>query len=254
MELQAALPALEAAGVWPVALSYDSQPALAAFAAERGITFPLLADAGSVVIRQLGLFNPTFAADHPRYGVAQPGTFLLDLDGRVTRAIVHESQTVRDAWPTAVHGVVDLGAAAGPVAQHTAEGIRLTLALDSASYAPRQRLGLRVRVQIAPGAHVYGRPLPDAYTPLTLSITAPPGVTVEPVAYPPPTPLPLPALGETLPVYTGQVELTTYLTLQEVRDDLELQATVRWQVCTDTDCLLPGAVTMTLPVRQRVPA
>ena len=57
MQLQDDLPALAAAGIWPVALSYDRRATVAAFAAARGITFPLLANAGSVAIRQLGLLK-----------------------------------------------------------------------------------------------------------------------------------------------------------------------------------------------------
>lgn len=252
MQLQADLPALEAAGIWPVGLSYDSPATLATFAAEGGVTFPLLADEGSVVIRQLGLLYTAIAPDHPRYGVARPATYLLDRDGRVERVILHESQTVRDSWPTALRGAVELEAnVAGPVARHEAEGVAIAVSLDSAVFAPRQRVGLRAHVQIAPGAHVYGEPLPASYTPLTLTVDAPEGVIVERAAYPPPTPLTLAALDETLPVYTGAVELTAYLTCEGVREDFTVSATLDWQVCTETDCLIPRSATLALPLSYR---
>lgn len=188
MQLQSDLPALEAAGIWPVALSYDSPATVAAFAAERGIT----------------------------------------------------------------HGAVELRAnASGPVVRHEAAGVAIAVSLDSATYAPHQRVGVRARVLIADGAHVYGRPLPPGYTPLTLTAAAPAGTTVEAVAYPPPTPLPLPALGETLPVYTGAVELSAYVTGEGVREDVTIFVTLAWQVCTETDCLVPQTVTVSLPLRYR---
>jgi peroxiredoxin len=254
VELQAALPALRAAGIQPLALSYDNQTTLAAFAAERGITYPLLADEGSLVIRRLGLFHPAFPPDHPRHGVAQPGTYLLDRDGRVTRTIVHASQTVRDAWPTALHEVVRLAAANdAAIARQAAEEVAVTVALDSPIYRPRQRVGLRAVIELAPGAHLYGQPLPDAYTPLALAVTAPLGVSIEPVVYPPAASLHLPALGETLPIYTGRVELSAYLTFEELREDAAIEATVRFQVCTETDRRLPAAVTLALPIHYRPP-
>ena len=127
-----------------IALSYDAPATLAAFARERGITFPLLADEGSVVIRRLGLLNPSYPADHPRHGVAQPATFLLDEAGHVARAIVHASQTVRDVWPTALHEVVRLEAAAdAPTARDRAEAVEVSVALDSSRYRPRQRVAVR---------------------------------------------------------------------------------------------------------------
>ncbi len=57
MQLQADLPAPEVAGVRPVAPSCDRPAAVAAFVAERGVTSPLLADAGNAVMRRLGLLN-----------------------------------------------------------------------------------------------------------------------------------------------------------------------------------------------------
>jgi hypothetical protein len=260
VELQAALPAMRAAGVWPVALSYDDRATLAAFAAERGITFPLLADEGSAVIRRLGLLNPTYPGEHERHGVAQPATYLVGRDGRVERAIVHASQTVRDAWPTAVHGLAAVAAAGGtplvagaPAARVAAAGVAATMALDTGVYRPRQRVGLRAVVEVAPGAHVYGRPEPNDSIPLTLAVSAPAGVTVEPVIYPPATPRPSPAPGAILPVYTGRVELAAHLIFEELREDAVIRATLRWQVCTSAACLAPEALAVELPITYRPP-
>jgi hypothetical protein len=254
VELQANLPALERAGLWPVALSCDRRTVLAAFAAARGITYPLLADEGSVVIRRLGLLTPTYGPDHPRHGVAQPATYLLDPSGRVVKAIVHASQTVRAAWPTALHDAVALAVPANvPVGRRAVAGVAAALALDSSRYRPRQRLGLRAVFAIAPGAHLYGRPLPDAYVPLTLTVAAPAGVTVEPIAYPLATSVTPAALGAALPVYSGRVELATHLIFDDLREDAVIEATVRLQVCTESACLLPQTFTVALPIRYRPP-
>ena len=57
VELQAAQPRFEAAGIKLYAVSYDEQAALAEFARHHGITYPLLSDKGSRVIRQYGIQN-----------------------------------------------------------------------------------------------------------------------------------------------------------------------------------------------------
>ena len=61
MELQGRLPEIRKAGMGLAAISYDSVPTLADFSTRRGVTFPLLSDQGSVVIRQYGIFNTTVA-------------------------------------------------------------------------------------------------------------------------------------------------------------------------------------------------
>jgi DsbC/DsbD-like thiol-disulfide interchange protein len=127
------------------------------------------------------------------------------------------------------------------------------VALDTAHYRPRQRVGLRARLDLAPGAHVYGRPLPAGYIPMTLEVTAPPGVVVEPVAYPPATPLTVAWTDETLPVYTGRVELATHLIFEELRQDAVVRATLHAQACTDDKCFAPDTLAVELPIRFQPP-
>lgn len=72
------------------ALSYDSPAILAAFAAERGITFPLLSDTGSRTIDAFGMRDPQYPAGNRAYGVPQPAMFVIGRDGRV-RAVLMEA-------------------------------------------------------------------------------------------------------------------------------------------------------------------
>src|SRR5438067_9764256 len=90
------------------AIGYDSPEIMATFSKARGITFPLLSDQGSGTIKRFGLLNPLpelalgpggndpeLQKDIQRYvsvvrvnpnmvGMAFPGTFILDKQGRVT--------------------------------------------------------------------------------------------------------------------------------------------------------------------------
>ena len=57
VELQGRFQDLRKAGMGLAAISYDPVPILADFAARRGITFPLLSDAGSETIKRYGILN-----------------------------------------------------------------------------------------------------------------------------------------------------------------------------------------------------
>ena len=108
MELQDAWQNLEQAGVAVFALSYDSVETLAAFANKRGITYPMLSDEGSNTIRALGLLNEKHLLEQhafygiqtrdEQYGVAYPGTLVLDKQGVLTGKRFEQSYRVR---PTA---------------------------------------------------------------------------------------------------------------------------------------------------------
>ena len=55
--MQGRVTELQAKGLGLAAISYDSVETLAAFSRQRGITFPLLSDAGSETIKRYGILN-----------------------------------------------------------------------------------------------------------------------------------------------------------------------------------------------------
>ena len=108
MELQGHIGDLTRQGLGVAVISYDPPEILAAFARAQRISFPLLSDSDSTTIRRYGILNPlpelalAGGADDPalkaelqRYmspgtpasrmtGMAFPGTFVVDRQGRVT--------------------------------------------------------------------------------------------------------------------------------------------------------------------------
>ncbi len=249
MELQGNLPTLEASGIVPFALSYDTQETLSAFAAARGITYPLLSDEGSAFIRALGILNTTVEPTNEHYGIPYPGIYFIGADGRVEDKVFHDGHRTRDAAVTTLQEHFGLTVAGnGPRDQQTGDELVAVASLDTGAFVRGERIGLRVTIQIAPGTHIYGQPLPDGYIPTTLAIEAPETVTVEPVRYPPPHTLHTDWLAEELPVYDGAITLTAALIFTEQREDLTITATLHYQACTMDECLLPQRLTFTLPM------
>jgi peroxiredoxin len=141
VELQERLEELTRSGIGVAAISYDSQEILSNFAEERGITFPLLSDADSEVIKAYGILNtvaaegmgpnqddPDVIADVKKYvavsgavsgagefavGTPFPGTFMLDKNGRVESRYFEESYRERN---TTANVMLKLGIDLTPVA------------------------------------------------------------------------------------------------------------------------------------------
>src|SRR5580765_1441847 len=78
---------IQRAGLGLAAISYDPVPVLADFAGRRGITFPLLSDAGSATIRRYGILNTTIDPSNELYGYPFPGTYFVDRRGVVTSRV-----------------------------------------------------------------------------------------------------------------------------------------------------------------------
>jgi len=79
VKLQADLKKFEEAGAQVIAISYDPVDVLARFAEQKKITFLLVSDPDSKVIKAFGILNAD--AKGKAAGVPNPGTFLLDKEG-----------------------------------------------------------------------------------------------------------------------------------------------------------------------------
>ena len=66
-----------------------------------------------------------------------------------------------------------------------------------------QLLVLTVDLDIGPGLHVYGQPLPEGYVPMELQVDEDDLLRVESIQYPEAASVTFAALGETLPAYAG---------------------------------------------------
>ncbi len=72
------------AGVRLYALSYDEPDALADYAEAHGVTFTMLSDPDSEVIKDFGILNTLIPADdHPWYGIPFPGAYAIDAAGTI---------------------------------------------------------------------------------------------------------------------------------------------------------------------------
>lgn len=254
-------PALAASGIALFAISYDTIAILRDFAAGNGITFPLLSDEGSHVMRELGLINERVQEDHAAYGIPAnprhvnlpyPGVFVLDGGGVVTRKVFHESYRERDSGGGLVAQAI--GIVAEPPVAATSGGSAVTVRawLDSPTYAWFQRLTLTVEVAVAPGQHVYGQPAPPGLVPLSMEIEPLAGLEAGSATWPPPHRFVLPGLSDELWVHDGTVRGTLPLTFTGAPGggDHAIGISVAFQACDATACLMPSVVRLEVPVRE----
>ena len=258
-------PTLVRAGYAVFAISYDRPAELKAFADAHQIAYPLLADEGSQIIRELGVLDQDLAAHHATFGVpvrpehlgvAYPMTFILDDAGRVERKIVEQNYRLRYGGHWLLQ--VLLGDSAEETAPHietVATGPPAIVAararLDSPTYFPYQRLGLHLDLAIAPGWHIYAPGVGADYTALTIEVqSTPDGVHTGQVVWPQATPFRIEGLDESFVVYEGALSITMPLefTIPRNSGGCRLDINVRFQTCNATECLPPNAIALALVV------
>jgi hypothetical protein len=223
----------------------------------------MLADAGSRVIRAFGIFNANIPEDHPMmYGIPFPGDYLIDPDRTVRDKVFLRNYEYRPSASQIVMRQYGLRRGANSVEIKT-DRLTATVSLSTDRCFPGQEIGVTLEIALKPGWHIYGEPLPQNYRSTQLVFEGP-LVGEQSIALPPPRPILLKALGETLPVYDGKVRAVGKLGirwspplpakfLEALGSRIEpgphsVAGELRFQACSDEICETPQAVKFQLPL------
>lgn len=219
-----------------------------AFAVSRQITFPLVSDPGSAIIKRFGLLNTTLDPGTRFYGVPFPGTFIVDARGVVQSRHFEKAYEERN---TVASILVSRGAAASG-ARVSAETLHLTVtaAVSDDRVAPGERVSLVFDVAPKPGMHVYA-PGGHSYQVVRVSLDPQPWLRVDAPAYPASEIYHFKPLDERVEVYQKPFRLVqnvTILATPEVQKLLAAQETVtltgrlEYQACDDALCYTPQTI------------
>src|SRR5579864_5960296 len=163
------------------AISYDSVPVLAEFAARRGITFPLLSDAGSVTIKRYGILNTTVPESNQLYGYPFPGTFILNRAAIVTSRFFEDAYQERDTITSVLvrlGGQVDV-----PATKTSAPHLEITAFATDKIVAPGTHFSLVLDISPGKRVHVYA-PGASGYRPVALTVQPQANLVVKPAQFP----------------------------------------------------------------------
>jgi peroxiredoxin len=260
VELQRNLPEYERNNIAIFGISYDPVDVLARFAAAHGVTFPLLSDQGSKVIRELGMLDEQVYEHQAAFGVTSredrfwgvpyPGEFLLDERGVVTQKRFQKNYRERETSQTILEQGFGVAASShSPEARGEAGGVAVRLFLDSAEYRTYQRLRVKAEVRVPTDWHVYGLPIPDGYVPLSVTLAPVDGLEVGEPVLPTAHPFRVEGLEEQFFVYEGMVSVAVPVVFTKNVGDQTLRVEVRFQACSADQCQLPNGLRLDLPVR-----
>jgi hypothetical protein len=237
------------------AISYDPVSVLAAFASRRGITFPLLSDAGSETIKRYHILNTTVPETNPLHGYPFPGTFIVGPSGAVTARVFEPTYQERDTISSVL---VRLGGrATAPATKITAPHIAITSYATDPAAAPGTRFSLVLDITPGPRIHVYA-PGATGYKPIALSIEPQPGVVLRESHYPKPEVYFFQPLDERVPVFQRPFRVVQDVMLDASRDgvaalqgktNVTIAGTLTYQACDDKICFTPQSVPLTWAIR-----
>ncbi len=257
MELQGRYDDITAQGLGLVAISYDSRETLEKFADSRGITFPLVSDPGSAIIKRYGMLNEQQDPKTRFYGVPHPGTFILDRKGVVTARFFEDAYQERYTAAT-ILSTLGVNPGGMPV---TARTVHLTMSasITDRSVAPGERISVVVHVTPRPAMHLYA-PGKHDYQVVQLVIDPQPWLRAHETRYPPSEIYHFKPLDERVEVYSKPFRLARDLTIlasQEMQKVLAAMPTVtitgalEYQACDDKVCYNPARVPMSFTLTMK---
>lgn len=264
MELQGRYDDIRKQGLGLVSLTYDSPETLKKFADSRGITFPLVADPGSAIIKRYGLFNHTVDPQTRAYGIPHPGTFILDPKGVVVARFFEDAYQERY---TAATILATLGTTPpGTPVTATTSHLSLSATVSDTVAAPGHRLTVVAQVTPRPTMHLYA-PGKHDYQVVQLTLDPQPWLRLHDTVYPASEIYHFKPLDERVEVYSRPFRLqrdVTFLATPEMQKLLggmpsaTITGALEYQACDDKVCFNPARVpisfTVTLKALDRKPA
>ena len=238
------------------------------FSKKYGITFDLLSDRRSVVIRQFGILNTVIDPDDPRagpfYGIPYPGTYVVDEAGVVTEKFFNRHYATRTSAGTVLDTALGrvLAREETPRASRNERLVNITAFLSDKALTLEVLNTLHVRLELGEGLHVYGDPLPEGFYPTTVVVEPTDGIRVGEPIYPTTSLKRFEVLDVTLPVYEGVVDIMVPITRTAELERLlafcsrlgfststvELEIEVDYQACSETICYRPETASLSVRV------
>jgi hypothetical protein len=253
VELQSRYADITKQGLGLIAVSYDAPETLKKFAASRGITFPMVSDPGSAIIKRYGLLNDTVEPGSRTYGIPHPGTFILDRQGVV------QSRFFEDAYQerfTAATILSSLGASGAGSMSATTKHLAMTASISDAEAAPGERLAMVIDVTPNPGMHLYA-PGKHTYQVVQLTIDPQPWLRPQATTYPASGIYHFKPLDERVEVFMKPFRLRRDVTLLATPEAQKLlgamtSATItgalEYQACDDKVCYNPARIPISFVV------
>jgi len=251
----------DAAGIAVYALSYDEADALRDFRDAHGITYTLLSDPDSDVIRSFGILNTLIdPTDHPWYGIPYPGNYVVNPEGTITHKFFDNNLGVRAGPEQLLRAALGQPMLETKASETALDAVQVSVALDGNTLAPTVQKDLVVSFSVPRGRHVYAEPAPQGSVAVDVVLDENKRLVQRPLVRPTSAPHTLAGTGESLRVHHGVFELRLPLTVNGAvggggTTEIAVSGEVRWQSCDSEVCDIPAGqrFEVELPVAESPP-
>lgn len=252
VEYQRKINEFKAKGLSVISISFDSVDVLKSFSDKNNITYPLLSDVGSRVIREYGILLEGIQPDNKWYGVAHPGIYIIDKNSVVVKKHFekspYERPTVENVLVTHLNKEMKTNRKG-----FSTFYLKGSIAISDTVALSSQVLAIIVKMSVKGGFHLYGEPIPDGYYPLKIQLESNPNFTLEPWHYPKTKEIFLKSIDETFNILPNDFELRSKIRIaRNPKYGLHVvNIKISFQACDSKMCMIPVELVLKFPLRIR---
>jgi hypothetical protein len=227
-----------------IGISYDSIEDLKSFSDKHQISYPLLSDAGSKVIKKYGILNTNTDS-----GIPNPGIYIIDKNLKVVSKQFYKRYVERPTAENvlATHLKEDIQSNIHPFKTSYMTG---TIALSDTLAYPGQVLAIKIKFTFKENWHIYGLPIPEGYIPLTIDLESNPSFSLDSFQFPNTKQLTLESINETFNILPEEFTLNSFLRMkrQPQFGSNILNINIKFQACDSKVCMQPEELKFQFPL------
>jgi len=235
-------------GLGIVAISHDSQEILREFAEQKHITFSLLSDVDSEVIKRFGILNHNIPKDNPNYGIPFPGQYIVNQHGVVRAKYFENNHRERVTMESVLIRSTDWSP--GSLGKIETNEIILEYTAGKETVHPGNHITLILNVYPKNNMHIYA-PGVKSYIPITWELNQSDLYKGGPVEFAKAEMLELAVIGEKVPVYRKSFRVLQDVEISQKpildkglgdiskKPELVIEGTLKYQACDDKICYIP---------------
>ena len=249
VEYQKKINEFKAKGLSVIGISFDPVDVLRSFSDRNNITYPLLSDAGSRVIRRYGIVLKGIPLDNRWYGVPHPGIYIIDKNLVVLEKHFEKSPderaTVENVLVTYLNKEIKTNRK-----KFSTSYLEGSIAISDTVALSSQVLAIIVEMSVRDGVHLYGEPIPAGYYPLRIQLEPNPNVTLDPWHYPKTRKVVLESINETFNILPNDFELRSRIRIAErpKPGSHVIAIKMSFQACDSKMCMIPKQLVFEFPL------
>jgi DsbC/DsbD-like thiol-disulfide interchange protein len=227
-----------------IGISYDSIEDLKSFSEKHQISYPLLSDVGSKVIKKYGILNTNDDS-----GIPNPGIYIIDKNLKVLSKQFEKPYTARPTAESvlAIHLKEEIQS---NIHQFRTSYMTGSIAISDTLAYTGQVLAITIKFKLDENWHIYGKPIPDGYIPLTIDFEPNPNISLDSFEFPNTTKITLESINETFSILPGEFTLKSFLRIDKRPQfgSYLLNISIKFQACDNKICMPPEEIKFQFPL------